>query len=40
MAFRLEKPLSCRLLPIKDKVAGDITEINSPYLCNTVVFNV
>lgn len=40
LAFRLDKPLSCRLLPMKDKIAGDLTEIQSPYLCNTMVFKV
>jgi hypothetical protein len=29
-----------RLLPIPGKVAGDMTEIDSPYLCNTKVFQV
>ena len=38
MAHRLRKPLSCRLLPMNGKQAGDITEVQSPYLCNTTVF--
>ncbi len=38
MAFRLNKPLSCRLLPMIGKVAGDTTSVESPYLCNTKVF--
>eukprot|EP01038_Epipyxis_sp_PR26KG_P006746 gene6746-9241_t len=39
MAFRLQKPLSCRLLPMRDKCCGDTTDIVSPYLCNTKVFS-
>eukprot|EP01035_Chromulina_nebulosa_P019884 gene19884-25839_t len=39
LAFRLNKPLSCRLLPMDGKLAGDITLVDSPYLCNTKVFN-
>jgi uncharacterized protein len=39
MAFRLQKPLTARLLPMKDKKAGDLTEVSSPYLCNTKVFS-
>ena len=38
MAFRLNKPLTCRLLPMRDKVAGDLTSVDSPYLCNCRVF--
>jgi len=40
LAFRLDKPLSCRLLPMKGKKAGDWTEVDSPYLVNTRVFSV
>mmetsp|Transcript_28728 Transcript_28728/g.39503 ORF Transcript_28728/g.39503 Transcript_28728/m.39503 type:complete len:189 (+) Transcript_28728:323-889(+) len=40
LAFRLDKPLSCRLLPMKGKKAGDWTEVDSPYLVNTRVFTV
>jgi uncharacterized protein (UPF0210 family) len=40
MAFRLNKPLSCRLLPLAGKVAGDVTEVDSPFLCNTTVFSI
>lgn len=40
LAFRLNKPLSCRLLPMPGKVAGDVTDVESPYLCNTKVFSV
>lgn len=39
LAFRLNKPLSCRLLPMKGKKAGEWTEVDSPYLCNTRVFS-
>eukprot|EP01032_Pedospumella_encystans_P003328 gene3328-3931_t len=38
LAFRLNKPLSCRVLPMQGKVAGDVTNVVSPYLCNTTVF--
>ena len=40
IAFRLNKPLSCRLLPMEGKSAGDYTDISSPYLCTTRVFNI
>ena len=41
LAFRLNKPLSCRLLPMTGKAAGDLTDIPSnPYLCNTKVFHI
>lgn len=40
LAFRLDKPLSCRVLPQQGKVAGEQTDVVSPYLCNTTVFAV
>lgn len=40
LAYRLKKPLSCRLLPMKDLQAGDVTSVDSPYLCNTTVFKI
>jgi uncharacterized protein (UPF0210 family) len=40
MAYRLNKPLSCRLLPMPGKAAGDMTEVSSPHICNTRVFSV
>jgi uncharacterized protein (UPF0210 family) len=40
IAYRLKKPLSCRLLPIKDGKVGDLTQIDSPYLVNTRIFSV
>jgi uncharacterized protein (UPF0210 family) len=40
LAARLDKPLSCRLLPMAGKRAGDWTEVDSPYLVNTRVFAV
>jgi len=40
IAFRLNKPLSCRLLPMEGKIAGDYTDISSPYLCATRVFKI
>eukprot|EP01034_Spumella_vulgaris_P034369 gene34369-42385_t len=35
MAFRLNKPLTCRLLPMIGKSAGEMTSVESPFLCNT-----
>ena len=32
LSFKWNKPLSARLLPIPDKKAGDMTDLNSPYL--------
>jgi uncharacterized protein (UPF0210 family) len=40
LAFRLDKPLTCRLLPMRGKKAGDFTDIESPYMVNTKVFSV
>mmetsp|Transcript_28751 Transcript_28751/g.27542 ORF Transcript_28751/g.27542 Transcript_28751/m.27542 type:complete len:425 (+) Transcript_28751:55-1329(+) len=40
LAFRLNKPLSCRLLIMTNQKSGDMTEISNPYLCNTRVFKV
>lgn len=40
LAFRLNKPLSCRVLPMHGKTVGDLTDVVSPYLCNTTVFAV
>ena len=40
LAFRLNKPLSCRVLPQQGKLAGELTNVVSPYLCNTTVFSV
>ena len=34
MAFRLNKPLTVRLFPIRNKVAGEISEFESDDLCN------
>ncbi|GAB4816798.1 hypothetical protein N2152v2_003844 [Parachlorella kessleri] len=34
MAYRLDKPLSCRLLPVPGGEAGDGTVFSSPYLVN------
>ena len=35
LACALRKPLSCRLFPVPGKVAGDMTEYDSPYLVNS-----
>lgn len=40
LSFRLKKPLSCRLLPMAGLTAGQLTTIESPYLCNTKVFSI
>jgi len=40
LAFRLDKPLSCRLLPMINLSAGDMTAVEYPYLCNTCVFSI
>jgi hypothetical protein len=34
LACALRKPLSCRLFPVPGKLAGDMTEYDSPYLVN------
>lgn len=34
LAFRLNKPLSCRLLPVPGAAAGEQTAFTSPYLLN------
>jgi uncharacterized protein len=40
LASRLNKPLSCRLLLMPGLSVGDMTDVSSPYLCNTRVFAV
>ena len=37
LAWKWHKPLSARLLPVKDKKAGDKTDFDSPYLFNTTL---
>ncbi|MFQ5855626.1 MAG: DUF711 family protein [Anaerolineae bacterium] len=39
LSIRLNKPLSARLFPVPGKVAGEMTEFDSPYLTNTLVMN-
>jgi len=39
LALRLQKPLSCRVLPLPGLKAGDMTQTDSPYLTNTRVFS-
>jgi uncharacterized protein (UPF0210 family) len=34
LALALQKPLSCRLFPVPGKVAGEMTEYESPYFAN------
>ena len=37
LAFRLNKPLSVRLLPVPGATAGQVTRFDSPYLLNCKV---
>jgi len=37
LAWKWKKPLTARLLPVKDKKSGDRTEFDSQYLFNTTV---
>ncbi len=37
MSSRLNKPLSVRVLPIQGKRAGEMTEFDSPYVCNAAI---
>ena len=40
MAFRLNKPLTVRLFPIPNKVAGEISEFESDDLCNCRILHI
>ena len=40
LALRLRKPLSCRVLPLPGLQAGDVTDVESPFLTNTTVFSI
>lgn len=40
LAGRWNKPLSCRLFPAPNLKAGDETKFDSPYMCNSCVFDV
>jgi uncharacterized protein (UPF0210 family) len=37
LAFKWNKPLAGRLLPVKGKKAGDRTDFQDPYLFNTAL---
>eukprot|EP00127_Corallochytrium_limacisporum_P003821 Clim_evm35s153 gene=Clim_evmTU35s153 len=39
MAHRLDKPLSCRVLPCPGLVAGEMTNFDFPYVINAKIFN-
>ncbi|KAL3809796.1 hypothetical protein ACHAXA_003033 [Cyclostephanos tholiformis] len=39
LAGRWDKPLSCRVFPVPGKVAGEMTTFDSPYLCNSRIFD-
>lgn len=40
MSYKLQKPLSVRLLPMKDRLAGDYTDVENPYLCNCKILSI
>ncbi|KAL7466206.1 hypothetical protein ACHAXS_006498 [Conticribra weissflogii] len=40
LAGRWRKPLSCRVFPVPGKKAGDKTTFDSPYMCNSCIFEV
>ena len=40
LSQKLNKPLSARLFPVPGKVAGEMTEFDSPYLFNTKVMRI
>jgi uncharacterized protein (UPF0210 family) len=37
LAFKWHKPLSARLLPVKGKGPGDVTEFDDPFLVNATI---
>ena len=37
LAFKWQKPLAARLLPVPRKKAGDRTEFDDPRMANTVI---
>jgi hypothetical protein len=39
LAGRWNKPLSCRVFPVHGKVAGEMTTFDSPYMCNSRIFD-
>ena len=39
LAGRWDKPLSCRVFPVPGKVAGEMTTFDSPYMCNSRIFD-
>ena len=40
LAGRWNKPLSCRVFPVPGGKAGDLTTFDSPYMCNSRIFEV
>jgi uncharacterized protein len=40
LGTRWNKPLSCRMFPIPGKTVGEWTEFDSPYLCNSKIWNI
>lgn len=39
LAGRWKKPLCCRILPVPGRNAGEETTFDSPYMCNSYVFD-
>ncbi len=39
LAGRWKKPLSCRVFPVPGRNAGEETTFDSPYMCNSCVFD-
>jgi uncharacterized protein (UPF0210 family) len=37
LAFKWRKPLSARLLPVKGKGPGEVTEFDDPFLVNATI---
>jgi uncharacterized protein (UPF0210 family) len=40
LSCKLQKPLSARLMPIPDKIFGEMTEFNFPYFVNTKIMGI
>ena len=40
LAGRWDKPLSCRVFPVPGSKAGEKTEFNSPYMCNSCILDI
>jgi uncharacterized protein (UPF0210 family) len=40
LAARWNKPLSCRVFPVPGASVGETTQFDSPYLCNSQIFQI